>query len=195
MTKNILIIQGHPDPAGNRFGHALAAAYAEGARASGHEVEFVEVARFDFPLLRTKEDFEDGKVPDSLAAAQQAIARAEHLVIFYPLWLGDMPALLKGFLEQTFRPGFAVGRARDGNRSGGLLKGKSARIVVTMGMPAFIYRWFFGAHSLKSLRRNILQFSGVRPVRTSLIGFVEGGDGTRRSKWLDRMRALGRSGR
>lgn len=193
MKRNILVIQGHPDPRGDRFGHALAAAYVDAARAAGHRVEILEIARLDFPLLRTKEDFEDGAVPDAILPAQQAIGRADHLVLFYPLWLGDMPALLKGFLEQAFRPGFAVGRADRGNRSGGLLKGKSARIVVTMGMPAFIYRWFFGAHSLKSLRRNILQFSGVRPVRVSLVGLVEG-HARRRAKWLERMRGLGRTG-
>lgn len=193
MKRNILVIQGHPDPRGDRFGHALAAAYADAARAAGHRVDVLDIARLDFPLLRTKEDFEDGPVPAVILVAQQAIGRADHLVLFYPLWLGDMPALLKGFLEQAFRPGFAVGRADRGNRSGGLLKGKSARIVVTMGMPAFIYRWFFGAHSLKSLRRNILQFSGVRPVRVSLVGLVEG-DERRRTRWLERMRSLGRAG-
>lgn len=193
MKRNILIIQGHPDPRGDRFGHALAAAYAEAARAAGHHINVLDIARLDFPLLRTKEDFEDGPVPDAILAAQQTIGRADHLVFFYPLWLGDMPALLKGFLEQAFRPGFAVGRADRGNRSGGLLKGKSARIVVTMGMPAFIYRWFFGAHSLISLRRNILQFSGVRPVRASLVGLVEGA-ARRRTQWLERMRSLGREG-
>ena len=57
-----------------------------------------------------------------------------------------------------------------------LLTGKTARIVVTMGMPAFVYRWYFGGHSLKSLERNILRFVGIRPVRESLIGMVEGSD-------------------
>jgi putative NADPH-quinone reductase len=72
-----------------------------------------------------------------------------------------------------------------------LLKGKSARIVVTMGMPAFFYRWYFRAHSLKSLERNILAFCGIAPIKTSLIGMVDGGDGAKREKWLAKMRALG----
>jgi putative NADPH-quinone reductase len=77
----------------------------------------------------------------------------------------------------------------------GLLKGRSARIVITMGMPAFIYRWYFGAHSLKSLERNVLKFCGVGPVRETLIGMVEAGDDAKRRAWLTRMRALGQSGR
>jgi putative NADPH-quinone reductase len=34
---------------------------------------------------------------------------------------------------------------------------KSARIIVTLGMPTLRYRWYFRAHSLRSLKRNILR--------------------------------------
>jgi putative NADPH-quinone reductase len=116
---------------------------------------------------------------------------AEHLVIVYPLWLGDMPAYLKAFLEQIARPGFAFTPGRHG-LTPGELKGKSARIIVTMGMPAFVYRWFFFKHSLTSLKRNILQFVGIRPVRETIIGMIETTD---RNKWLGRIRALGAAAR
>jgi putative NADPH-quinone reductase len=75
-----------------------------------------------------------------------------------------------------------------------LLTGKSARIIVTMGMPAFIYRWYFGAHSLKNLERNILRFVGIGPIRASLIGVIEG-KSTRRENWIGTIRMLGRQGR
>jgi len=189
MARRITIIQGHPDPRANHFGHALAEAYAQGAEAAGHELRRIEVARLDFPLLRTKEEFEKAAPPASIREAQEAIRWADHLVILYPLWLGGMPALLKAFLEQVFRHGFAM--TTEGRRwPKKLLKGKSARIVVTMGMPAFFYRWYFGAHSLKSFTRSVLGFAGIGPIRTSLIGMVEGSD-ARRRKWLKTMRALG----
>jgi putative NADPH-quinone reductase len=187
----IAIIQGHPDPAGNRLGHALADAYARGAEAGGHEVKRIDVAELDFPFLRTKQDWEHGVVPDAIRVAQSTIAWAGHIVIFYPLWLGSMPAMLKAFLEQSFRPGFAIaqgGAARGWKKQ---LTGRSARIVVTMGMPARIYRWYFGAHSLKSLERNILAFCGIGPIAESLIGMVEGASEARRAKWLERLHALG----
>jgi putative NADPH-quinone reductase len=82
----------------------------------------------------------------------------------YPLWLGSMPALLKAFLEQVFRPGFATAGGACRGTWKSLLAGKSARIVVTIGMPAFIYRWYFRAHRLKSLERNILGFCGIGPA-------------------------------
>ncbi|WP_041702998.1 NAD(P)H-dependent oxidoreductase [Pseudogulbenkiania sp. NH8B] len=194
MSKRILVIQGHPDPAGDHFCHALAEAYAQGAREVGHEVRLIEVATLDFPLLRSKEEFDNGTPVEAIRRAQESINWAEHLVIVYPLWLGSLPALLKAFLEQVFRPQFAFDLSK-GKGWRKRLSGKSARIVVTMGMPAPIYRWYFGAHGLKSLKRSILGFSGIGPIRDSLIGMVETEDGERRGRWLETLRRLGREGR
>jgi len=103
------------------------------------------------------------------------------------------PALLKAFFERAFRPGFAF-KMEPGKMGKKLLTGKSARIVVTRGMPAFFYRWYYRAHSLKSLIRNILAVSGIGPIRATLIGMVEGSD-ARRQKWIEVRRTLGRGGR
>jgi len=187
----ILIIQGHPDPAGGHFCHALAESYGNAATAASHEVRRLDIAQLEFPLLRSKQEWDNGALPPTLAEAQAGIAWAEHLVLVFPLWLGDMPALVKGFLEQVARPGFALGVAGSGGAGAKLLTGRSARIVVTMGMPAFLYRWYFGAHSIRSLERNILRFVGVAPVRRSLIGFVEA-KGGRHERWLATLARLGR---
>ena len=168
MSKRIAIIQGHPDSSTRHFCHALADEYAKGAEDGGHDVMRIEVASLEFPLLRTKEEFEKGRPPEAIMRAQEAVAWADHLVIIYPLWLGSMPALLKGFFEQLLRPGFAFEYQKSGGMAKKLLTGKSARIVVTMGMPAFVYRWIFSAHSLKSLIRNTLRFCGVGPVKSTL---------------------------
>lgn len=191
MRKRVVIIQGHPDPAPHHFCHALANAYAEGARQSGVEVRVINVAQLDFPLLHTREAWESGALPSVLNEAQQAIRWAEHLLIVYPLWLGSMPALLKGFFEQVLRPGFAVPTFVDGKTASRPLAGKTARIVVTMGMPAFFYRFFFGAHSVKSLERNILKFCGVNPVETSIVGTIESPNERSRAKWLEKLHAYG----
>jgi putative NADPH-quinone reductase len=187
----IAIIQGHPDPAGGHFGHALADAYAEAATAAGHEVRRIAIAQLDFPLLRTQPDWQDGAAPPEIRGAQDTVAWADHLLIVFPLWLGDMPALVKGFFEQLMRPGFAIAKSKGPGLWKVLLKGKSARVVVTMGMPAFFYRVVYRAHSVKSLERNVLKFCGISPVRTTLIGTVEGRRGARED-WLDRMRKYGK---
>lgn len=195
MGKRIVMIQGHPDRQTRHFCHALADEYAKGCDDGGHEVRRIEVAQLEFPLLRTKEDFEQGPPPDSIKLAQDAIRWADHLVIVYPLWLGSMPALLKAFFEQVFRPGVAFEYQASGQMAKKIFTGKSARIVVTMGMPALVYRWFFFAHSLKSLQRNILGFCGIGPMRATLIGRIEGLSERQRAAWLDRLRALGDAGR
>lgn len=195
MGRRITIIEGHPDPDAGRFHYALSEAYDQGARQAGHEVRHVRLSALDFPLLRSKHEWEEGALPAALTDAQEALRWADHLVILYPLWLGSMPALLKAFLEQVLRPGFAIPKTGASSLGRRLLAGKSARIVVTMGMPAFFYRWYFRAHSLKSLERNILKFCGISPRRESLIGLVENRSDAWRKRWIEKMRALGYAGR
>jgi putative NADPH-quinone reductase len=153
----------------------------------------VRVATLDFPILRSQEEWLDGEVPAGLAEAQEIIKWAEHIVCVYPLWLGDVPALLKAFLEQVARPGFAFRYVKDGFPEK-LLKGRSARVIVTMGMPSLFYAIFYRAHSLKSLKRNILGFTGFGPVRYSIIGSVAG-SAHHRARWLRRVGKLGMAAR
>lgn len=193
MDKRVLLIQGHPDAGGAHLCRALEEAYATGAYEGGHEVRRIDIATLDFPLLKSQEEWEHGVLPHSLQRAQDDILWSEHLVFFFPLWLGDMPALLKGFLEQVARPGFAF--VREGGNPFGQkgLKGRSGRLVVTMGMPAFVYRVFFRAHSVKSLRRNVLGFVGIAPVGDTLVGMTGSMTPRRAARWFDRLHALGRA--
>ena len=195
MFRRIAIIQGHPDPVGSHYCNALVDAYAAGARGEGHEVRMIDVARLDFSLLRTQEQFKNETPCEDIRDAQDAIRWADHVVFCYPLWLGTLPALLKGFLEQVFREGFAMKMRPDGHGWTRLLKGKSARVVVTMGMPALMYRVFFGSHGLKSLERSILSFAGIAPIRASLIGLVDSRSQESRGRWLIRMQTFGRHAR
>ena len=63
MVRRITVIQGHPDSSSHHLLHAMADAYAESATAAGHEVRRIEVAKIEFPLLRTQVDFETGDLP------------------------------------------------------------------------------------------------------------------------------------
>lgn len=196
MPRRILIVIGHPDPEPSRLCRALAASYADGARSKGHEVRVVDVATLDFPMLRTMEEFSNRPLPLTLEDAAQAIRDAEHIVFIFPLWLGTMPALLKAFLEQVMRPGLAFAypeAGRDGFTTS-LLRGRSARVVVTMGMPSFLFRLWYLGHGIAGMRRNILNFVGIRPVRETLFGMVDAVSDASRKRWLERMRALGASG-
>lgn len=197
-TRNIVIVQGHPDPQGNHFGHALAQAYTQGARDAGHDVQVISIAQLEFPQLRSRED-QRGAPPETIVQAQRIIAGSDHVVMFFPIWNGTAPAILKGFLEQTFRPAFVFPDAKPGEPLGFFsyftqrkaLKGKTARTVITMQMPAIIYRWYFRPHPEK----NTLRVSGLDPIRESLIGLVDAPDGRKRERWLRRMYLFGQQGR
>lgn len=188
--RRIAIIDGHPDSDPARFCHALADAYADGASDAGHVVSRIDIAGMEFPVLRSMSDWDRGEAPPAIRRAQELIARADHLVIVYPLWLGGMPALSRAFFEQALRPGFAFSKEGRGLNAG-LLRGKSARVVITMGMPAIAYRFFFFAHSLRSFKRSVLRFCGIGTVRDTLIGNIEGRSVESRKAALADMRRRG----
>ncbi len=192
MSRRIAIVQGHPDASTPHLLHAMADAYAEGAVAGDHVVRRIEVAKLEFPLLRTQAEFEGGTLPVALEQPRDDMRWAQHWVFLFPLWHGTMPALLKGYLEQIFRPGFAMEYGRTGLPKR-LLAGRSARIIVTMGMPVLMYRWYFGAYGVRSFERSMLRFAGIKPIRESLYGLTFSNE-KKRVQWLDEIRSFGKQG-
>ena len=189
--RRILILNGHPDGGHDHFDDALAATYAEAARGAGHHSTELRLADLDIPPLASRREWTDGPIPPDAERVQAAIKDCDHLVLIFPLWLGDMPARVKACLEQVLRPGFAL--SYEDKFPGALLKGRSARVISTMGMPGPIYRGFYRAHALKALKRNILGFCGFKPVRLTAIGGVEGSQ-KHRERWLARIERMGRAG-
>ena len=163
MPKRIVIIQGHArTAAGGHFGHALADAYMAGAQqAGGHEVRRIRGRRAR-PAAAAHQGvgWEAADVcQQAIRSCQHDISWAGHLVIFYPLWLGSMPAMLKGFFEQVFpaqlrvraRRKTAAGRRRSSDRPLGARRRDHghAGAVLHAGTSAHT--------ALKSLERNILR--------------------------------------
>lgn len=103
----------------------------------------INIAGLEVAFLERQQQWQSEVPSAEITAAQQTVAWADHIGLFFPLWMGTVPAKLKAFFEQTLRPDFVRGK------SGGL-RGTSVRLVVTMGMPAFIYHRYFGAHGLKN---------------------------------------------
>lgn len=190
MSRRIIIIDGHPDPDRGRLVHALADAYAAGARRAGHQIHRIDLAGLDFSDLTSRAEWEGPAPVGDIAEVQGAIAWANHVVVIHPLWLGAMPGRLKCLFEQVFRPDFAFNPAK-GGLSGGRLTGRSARVIVTMGMPGLVYDLFFFGHSVRSFRRNILEFVGIKPVRSLIIGAVEAQGEKGMARWIERVESLG----
>lgn len=189
MSARILLIDGHPDKDQARFCHALSQAYVAGAREAGHETRLITLADSDFPLLRTAADFEAPPDAPAILSARDDIAWATHIVFIFPLWIGSAPALVRAFLEQTARGSFFARTEGRGIRA--RLSGRSARLIVTMGMPAFAYRLFFGAHGLKSIAKSALGFAGIGPTRMTLYGAIGGQSAAQAAARLRNVRLLG----
>lgn len=195
MTRSICIINGHPDASSEHFVPALADAYVRGAQAAGHEVSRIDIGTLPVDFLHNQGEFDTP--PDrEIAGERGKLAAADHLVLVFPLWLGCMPARLKAFLEQLARNEFFIATTNDGaGWPAQKMKGKSARIIVTMGMPGFAYRFMFGAHSLKGVEKGMLRISGFKPVRHTILGGVEAAGVSGRAKMLHKVERLGRQAR
>lgn len=172
MSKQVLIVNGHPDPSQKRLCAALANAYEEAVQKAGNSTRRIDVGALEFPLIRSAEEFAAKVTCWDISKAQGDFLWADHVVFIYPLWLGSQPAHFKGFLEQVLRYGFALSAPNSGMIKG-LLSGRSAHIIVTMGMPTFIYRTLFGAFSTRALERSALRICGFGPIRHTHIGSVE----------------------
>ena len=167
--KKLLLVNGNPDAATDRLTNGLADAYQEGAEAAGHSVSRINVGALAFSMLRTAAEFGTTPSEQAIVHARSAFLAADHVAFLYPLWLGGPPALLKGFLEQVARNQFFI-LENKGGFPRGALTGRSASVIVTMGMPSLLYRTLFGAHGTKAFDRSILRMAGFSPVRTHLFG-------------------------
>jgi NAD(P)H dehydrogenase (quinone) len=186
---NIAIVVGHPGR--DSYCEALGEAYKRGAESGGHAAKLFVLGRMNFDaILREGYRREQVLEPD-LVAARQALQASDHLVFVFPLWCGDMPAIMKGFIERVLQPDLLKIQAAGGKASWKIFKGKSARVILTMGMPGLIYRWYFGAHALKLLKRNILHLVGIKPVRSTIYGMIEAAGDEKRKQWLREVEALG----
>lgn len=187
--KKTLIIQGHPDH--ESYCRALGNAYKVGALDAGTEVQEIVVSDLNFnPNLQFGYRQRTELEPD-LLSAQEKIRWADHLVIVYPLWWGGMPALLKGFFDRTFLPGFAFQKKENSVWWDKYLTGKSARIITTMDQPAWYHWLIYGAPAHKALKKMILEFCGIKPVRITSIGPIRFSKDEFRKKYLEKVKALG----
>ena len=166
--KKIFILAGHPNP-GETLNRSIVESYVEGAREGGHEVRATHLGNLKFDPILHKGYKEIQALEPDLIKVQEDMKWADHIVIAYPNWWCTMPALLKGLFDRMLLPGFAFRFEKEKAYTWQkLLKGKTARLIVTMDTPRFFDRLFFGDNT-NELRKGILGFSGVGPVRVTKI--------------------------
>lgn len=185
----ILVIEAHPT-AGS-YGQALAEAYAEGARSGGAEVDRLVLGELEFdPVLWGGHRGEQALEPD-LVAAQRAIEQADHLVFEFPVWWGNLPALLKGFIDRTFLPGWAFRNVEGQALPDGLLAGRTARLLATMDSPWWWYWFKHGRAAHRAMGAATLNYVGIRSVSETTVYGLRTLSAETRSRWLEVARAAG----
>lgn len=186
--KRIVIINGHPDS--ESFNHALQQAYKNGALSSGNEIEEVTLSEMNFsPNLRFGYRKRTDLEPDLLEAWRK-IQWAEHIVWIYPTWWFSMPALMKGFIDRLFLPGFTFEYQSDSPFAKKLLTGKSSEIIVTMDTPVWYYKTVFANAGVRAFK-SALAFCGIRNKRTTYLAVVKTSTDEKRKKWLQKVQKLG----
>ncbi|MGE5356447.1 MAG: NAD(P)H-dependent oxidoreductase [Deltaproteobacteria bacterium] len=187
--KKILIFNGHPNKDG--FCNDIAIRYRNGALSTGAQCEIINIIDLNFdPVLKFGYGKETELEPD-LVTVQLKIKEADHLVFVYPNWWATFPALLKGFIDRVFLPGFAFKYRENSPMWDKLLKGKSARMIVTMDSPKWYYYLFLHNAGHNAMKKGILEFCGISPVRISSFNQMRTAGEQKRQKWLAEVEELG----
>jgi putative NADPH-quinone reductase len=188
--KKIAIINGHPNRDSFNFG--VAKAYRAGAIETGAEVKEIVIKDLNFnPNLKFGYQKRMELEPD-LLKAWEIIQWADHLVWIHPVWWGGFPAVMKGFIDRLFLPGMAYKYRENSVWWDKLLKGKTAHILTTLDQPGWYYRLFFGRPSVNQLKKSILEYCGVKPVKVTYIGIIRNSKEEERDHWLKKVKTLGK---
>jgi len=191
MTK-ITILLGHPDK--NTTCGNFSDCYEAGAKSAGHEVRRFNIGDMKFDPILHKGYHQIQQLEPDLVALQEAFKWANHVVIFYPNWWSSMPALLKGLFDRMFLPGFAFHFHPDHRGWHKLLKGRSARVVITMDNWPLLARILFGDYT-NEISRAVLGFAGIHPVRITKIGPIISMAEKKKAWWRAKLQGLGRAGK
>lgn len=191
MSKKVLIILGHPNK--ETFCGSLAAAYKSGALSAGAEVKEICISDLEFDPILHRGYKEIQELEPDLLKSQELIKWAEHLVFIYPTWWATMPALLKGFLDRVFLPGFAFKYRENSAFWDKYLTGKSARLITTMDAPAWYNFLVYGNAGQKAMKRGTLQFCGIKPVKVTTIGGVKAMKKEQLTGWLAKAEEFGKN--
>lgn len=187
--KKIAIINGHPNK--ESFNSGVAEAYKNGAIEAGAEIKEIRIADLNFnPNLQFGYQKRMNLEPD-LLNAWETIQWADHLVWIHPVWWGGLPALMKGFIDRLFLPGLAYKYRENSLWWDKLLKGKTAHIITTIDQPGWYYRFVYGRPSVNQLKKSILEFCGIKPVKVTYLGIVRTSTEEQRKIWLKKVRVLG----
>lgn len=161
-----LIVESHPFS--GSFNAGAAARICETLQTGEHTVSRINLVEEKFDPVMGQEDlrlWKEGKYSDEMVKKYQSeIDNADILVFPFPIWWGAMPAVLKGFCDKVFLPGWAY-RYTENNEMVGNLNSKKAVVITTMETPAQVFEDFFNNPVEGAFIKDTLEKCGVEVIK------------------------------
>jgi NAD(P)H dehydrogenase (quinone) len=186
----VMVVYAHPVE--TSFNAAIYAAVKEILEQRGHEIDACDLYAENFPAIMSRADrLLYHEIPANRALARPWIERleaAEALVMVFPTWVFAPPAILKGFCEKVFVPGFAF-ELVDGKVRGAMRHLKRVGGVSTYGGTRL--RAFLAGDPPRKLLTRILRAYVGSTVPVSFMGCYDMNriDEARGRAFLDKVRA------
>ena len=189
MTTNarkIFVLNGHPATQ-SLCGHFFET-YIDVSKRAGAQLktQSLHEMRFD-PNLHAGYRERMTLEPD-LITWRDNVVWAEHLVLFYPVWWGGMPAKLKGLFDRAFLPGFAMNYHDNDPFWDPLLKGRSAHIFLNADAPPLWDLIMYGRPARNQVKHLVWRYAGLRPVKVTQFGGMRRIEPKQVDKYLARVR-------
>lgn len=185
----IYVLFAHPET--DSFNGNMAEAYCSAAIASGHDVRRQDLFELSFdPVLRLGLRAVQPLEPD-LIAARANLDWCGHLVLFYPVWWGNVPALLKGFFDRALYSEITYRHDVEDPSWSKMLEGRSAHVITTSDAPEAWLKVHNRDSDVNAVRRGTLEFCGMNPVKVTRVGGVKDLDLKAREKWIKKVGRYG----
>ncbi|HET6389239.1 NAD(P)H oxidoreductase [Hyphomicrobium sp.] len=161
----ILLVVAHPRA--NSLTHAVARAFADAAKANGHEIEIADLMAESFDPVMREPDEPDPNNPKKIYSSevQNEMARVERneaTVMVFPVWWWSMPALLKGWIDRVWNNGWAYG--------GSKYPHNRAWMLAVAGASAEDYKKRHYEEAVRTqLETGILGYCGIPETRVELL--------------------------
>jgi putative NADPH-quinone reductase len=196
MAQRVFILNGHPGP--TSITRQAMERYAKAAQGAGHEVRLSHLNELSFDPDRGKAGYANAKALEpELEEALENLEWCSHFVLAFPLWWGGFPAKLKGWIDRVFALGrtFTTDRTTAIGLPAPLLKGRSARVLITSDTPRAFLRLAYGDAIQRQLKGQILGFVGFKPVKITFFAPASDPKPGAVDKLLRQMDQLGRGAR
>ncbi|MFN7093326.1 MAG: NAD(P)H-dependent oxidoreductase [Allorhizobium sp.] len=162
VARRFLVVLAHPLP--ESFAASAARAVVQTLEAKGHQVDLLDLYAENFdPRLTAAERaayMEPGyQSPEDVLGIVERLKAVDGLVLVFPQWWFNLPAIMKGFIDRIFVPGVAFDHDKAGGRIVPQMTHiKSFWVVTSTGSPWWVVHLYMGNPVKRILKRGVAAF-------------------------------------